>query len=159
MRSRPGGDQLFTDASSYVNGINAYIAQAQQPLNYLTMMPAEYAAIGQPQGPAPFTMENLVSIATLVGGIFGNGGGDQLYNATLYENMAQRFGPERSWWRGRRRRAPTAKKPSTRSTRRHRRKRKASTGATAQEDGQGPHGARRAAGCGPLRLCHVPQLR
>ncbi len=94
MHDRPGGEQLFADATSYVNGINAYINQAQQPLNYLTMMPAEYAAIGQPQGPAPFTLENLVSIATLVGGIFGNGGGDQLYNAQIYENMAKRFGGE-----------------------------------------------------------------
>jgi acyl-homoserine lactone acylase PvdQ len=94
MHDRPGGEQLFADATSYVNGINAYITQAQQPLNYLTMMPAEYAAIGQPQGPEPFTLENLVSIATLVGGIFGNGGGDQLYNAQLYENMAKRFGGE-----------------------------------------------------------------
>jgi acyl-homoserine lactone acylase PvdQ len=95
MHDQPGGEQLYLDASSFINGINAYISQAQEPLNYLTMMPAEYAAIGQPQGPAPFTFENLVSIATLVGGIFGNGGGDQLYNAELYENMAKKFGPER----------------------------------------------------------------
>jgi len=94
MHDRPGGAQLYADATSYVDGINAYISQAQQPLNYLTMMPAEYAAIGQPSGPQPFTLENLVSIATLVGGIFGNGGGDQLYNAELYENMAKKFGPE-----------------------------------------------------------------
>jgi len=116
MHDQPGGAQLFADATSYVNGINAYIAQAQQPLNYLTMMPAEYAAIGQPQGPAPFTLENLVSIATLVGGIFGNGGGDQLYNAQLYENMAKRFGPERRSVAG----SPTViavKKPGT--SRRH----------------------------------------
>ena len=59
------------------------------------MMPAEYAALGMPQGPAPFTLENLVSIATLVGGIFGDGGGDQLSNAVLYENMTRRFGNER----------------------------------------------------------------
>jgi acyl-homoserine lactone acylase PvdQ len=95
MHNEPGGAQLFADATSYINGINAYINQADEPLNYLTMMPAEYAAIGQPQGPAPFTLENLVSIATLVGGIFGNGGGDQLYNAQLYQNMAKKFGPER----------------------------------------------------------------
>jgi acyl-homoserine lactone acylase PvdQ len=94
MHDQPGGAQLFADATSYVNGINAYINQARQPLNYLTMMPAEYAAIGQPQGPAPFTLENLVSIATLVGGIFGNGGGDQLDNAELYQSMAKKFGPE-----------------------------------------------------------------
>ncbi len=94
MQNQPGGEQLYADATSYVNGINAYISQAQEPLNYLTMMPAEYVAIGQPGGPQPFTIENLVSIATLVGGIFGNGGGDQLYNAMLYESMTQRFGPE-----------------------------------------------------------------
>ena len=58
------------------------------------MMPAEYAAIGQPQGPQPFTVEDLVSIATLVGGIFGNGGGQQLSNAVLYENMKSAFGSE-----------------------------------------------------------------
>jgi acyl-homoserine lactone acylase PvdQ len=95
IRNGPDGAQIYADATSYVAGINAYIVKAQQPLNELTMMPAEYAAIGQPQGPQPFTVENLVSIATLVGGIFGNGGGDQLANAVLYENMVQKFGAER----------------------------------------------------------------
>ena len=91
----PDGAQIYSDATNYVDGINAYIAQAEQPLNYLTMMPAEYAAIGQPDGPQPFTLENLVSIAALVGGIFGDGGGQQLSNAVLYQNMTQRFGAER----------------------------------------------------------------
>jgi acyl-homoserine lactone acylase PvdQ len=95
IAASPGGAQVAADAQSYVNGINAYIATAEQPLNTLSMMPAEYAAIGQPQGPAPFTLENLVSIATLVGGIFGNGGGQQLNNAVLYENMTQKFGAEK----------------------------------------------------------------
>ena len=90
----PDGPQILSDATNYVDGINAYIAKAESPLNALTMLPAEYAAIGQPQGPQPFTVEDLVSIATLVGGIFGNGGGQQLSNAVLYENMKQRFGPE-----------------------------------------------------------------
>ncbi len=90
----PEGAQILSDATNYVDGINAYIAKAESPLNALTMLPAEYAAIGQPQGPQPFTVEDLVSIATLVGGIFGNGGGQQLSNAVLYENMKQRFGPE-----------------------------------------------------------------
>jgi acyl-homoserine lactone acylase PvdQ len=90
----PDGPQILSDATNYVDGINAYIAKAESPLNALTMLPAEYAAIGQPQGPQPFTVEDLVSIATLVGGIFGNGGGQQLSNAVLYENMKQKFGPE-----------------------------------------------------------------
>jgi acyl-homoserine lactone acylase PvdQ len=89
------GPQIYSDASNYVAGINAYIAKAENPLNTATMMPAEYAAIGQPLGPKPFTLEDLVSIATLVGGIFGNGGGDQLQNAVLYESLRQRFGPEK----------------------------------------------------------------
>ena len=87
----PDGQQILSDASNYVAGINAYISRAQlDPL----MMPAEYAAIGDLGGPQPFTLENLVSIASLVGGIFGRGGGDQLSNAVLYESLEQRFGPE-----------------------------------------------------------------
>jgi len=90
----PDGAQIHADEMSYVDGINAYINQAAQPLNMLTMEPAEYAALGQTGGPKPFTLENLVSIATLVGGIFGGGGGHQLANAMLYENLTRRFGAE-----------------------------------------------------------------
>jgi acyl-homoserine lactone acylase PvdQ len=90
----PGGSQVLQDATNYVAGINAYIAAAKSPLGALTMMPAEYTALGISGGPAPFTLEDLVSIATLVGGIFGNGGGSQLSNAVLYEQLQKRFGPE-----------------------------------------------------------------
>jgi acyl-homoserine lactone acylase PvdQ len=87
--------QVFADATSYVNGINAYISKAEQPLNALTMLPGEYAALGMPGGPAKFSLEDLVSIATLVGGIFGKGGGHQLSNAVLYQSLQRRFGNER----------------------------------------------------------------
>ncbi len=92
----PDGQQIMSDATNYVAGINAYISKAESPLNALTMLPAEYAAIGQPLGPQPFSVNDIVAIATLVGGIFGNGGGQQLSNAVLYENLKQQFGPERS---------------------------------------------------------------
>jgi acyl-homoserine lactone acylase PvdQ len=91
----PDGQQIMSDATNYIDGINAYIAAAKSPLNALTMMPAEYAAIGQPLGPQPFTVNDIVAIATLVGGIFGNGGGQQLSNAVLYEGLKAQFGPER----------------------------------------------------------------
>ncbi|HSC02843.1 MAG TPA: penicillin acylase family protein, partial [Solirubrobacteraceae bacterium] len=91
----PDGQQIMSDATNYIDGINAYISTAQSPLNALTMMPAEYAAIGQPLGPQPFTVNDIVAIATLVGGIFGNGGGQQLSNAVLYEGLKAQFGPER----------------------------------------------------------------
>jgi acyl-homoserine lactone acylase PvdQ len=96
IRHGPDGAQIYSDITNYVAGINAYIAKAKQPLNLLTMMPAEYAAIGQPGGPAEFSTTDLVSIATLVGGIFGNGGGAQLDNALLYQSLAKKFGRERS---------------------------------------------------------------
>ena len=57
--SSPDGPQILSDATNYVAGINAYIAKAESPLGALTMLPAEYAAIGQPQGPQPFTVEEV----------------------------------------------------------------------------------------------------
>jgi acyl-homoserine lactone acylase PvdQ len=85
------GQQIYDDIVNYVAGINAYITQAK--LNPL-MEPAEYAALGIVGGPQPFKPEDLVAIATLVGGIFGVGGGQQLANAQLYQAMLHRFGPE-----------------------------------------------------------------
>ncbi|HUE27506.1 MAG TPA: penicillin acylase family protein, partial [Solirubrobacteraceae bacterium] len=87
---------VYADMQNYVAGIDAYIQKAESPLDALTMLPGEYAAIGQPGGPQPFTMTDLIRIATLVGGIFGVGGGNQLNNAILYENLAQKFGREHS---------------------------------------------------------------
>jgi acyl-homoserine lactone acylase PvdQ len=87
----PFSSTVFADETNYVAGINAYIQKAKtDPL----LMPGEYAAIGQPLGPQPFSLTDLIRIATLVGGIFGNGGGNQLNNAMLYESLANKFGGE-----------------------------------------------------------------
>jgi acyl-homoserine lactone acylase PvdQ len=87
------GPQVFSDATNYVTGINAYIQHAENPLFAGTALPVEYAALGM-KSVEPFTVEDLVSIAALVGGIFGNGGGDQLNNAVMYEQLKKRFGRE-----------------------------------------------------------------
>jgi len=116
LQHEPDGPQIYADETNYVDGINAYINRASQPLNALSMEPAEYAALGMPGGPQPFTLENLVSIATLVGGIFGGGGGHQLDNAVLYENLTRRFGAERRPVAG----APTVVRVATRTKRRAR---------------------------------------
>ena len=79
------------------------------------MLPGEYVALGTL--PEPFTIEDVVSIATLVGGIFGNGGGDQLNNAVLYEQLVRRFGPEHRNVAGSPERVPVAH-----AARRHRRR-------------------------------------
>ena len=92
LQASPSSSTVYSDISNYVAGINAYIKMAQtDPL----LMPGEYAAIGQPQGPQLFSLTDLIRIATLVGGIFGNGGGNQLDNAVLYENLVNKFGAER----------------------------------------------------------------
>ena len=83
--------QILSDARNYLSGVNAYIAAAQRnPL----MMPGEYAALGYPMGPAPFTLGDFISIATIIGAELGNGGGHQLRNAILYEDLQRRFGRE-----------------------------------------------------------------
>jgi acyl-homoserine lactone acylase PvdQ len=88
----PDGTQVADDVVNYIAGINAYITDAR--LNPL-MMPGEYAAIGRPQGPDDFKPEDLVAIASLVGAIFGNGGGDELGSAQVLAAAQKRFGAKR----------------------------------------------------------------
>ena len=114
--SRPDGTQIFDDATSYVDGINAYIAKPRTRSSrprYAGRVRGARAC----RGPQPFSLEDLVSIATLVGGIFGNGGGDQLSNAVLYENLARRFGHERIIVAGRPRCSPRPSRRRSRSAR------------------------------------------
>ena len=83
------GTQVADDVVNFVAGINQYIAEARiDPLK----MPGEYDAIGKPQGPDDFKPEDLIAIASLVGGIFGNGGGGELGSTQVYEAARQRFG-------------------------------------------------------------------
>jgi acyl-homoserine lactone acylase PvdQ len=86
------GAQVADDVLNYIAGINAYIAEAR--LNPLKM-PGEYAAINKPTGPDDFKPEDLIAIASLVGGIFGNGGGGELGSAQVYESAQKRFGRKR----------------------------------------------------------------
>ncbi|MEA2389040.1 MAG: hypothetical protein QOG41_1813, partial [Thermoleophilaceae bacterium] len=90
---RPGfekeADRLRADERAYVEGLNAYIAEAR--LNPLKM-PAEYAAIEHPEGPADWTPRDSVAVATLVGAIFGAGGGGELPSALVLQHARQRFG-------------------------------------------------------------------
>ncbi len=88
----PGGHQIYVDATNYVAGINAYITAMENPLNTATMEPAEYRLLGIT--PQPWHVTDLVAVATLVGGIFGVGGGQQLQNAELYEDLLHKFGGE-----------------------------------------------------------------
>jgi acyl-homoserine lactone acylase PvdQ len=83
------GRQLQDDALNYVAGINQYIAEARLDP---TKMPGEYAALGRPQGPDEWKVTDLFSTASLVGGIFGKGGGRELAESSLLDAFKDRFG-------------------------------------------------------------------
>ena len=94
----PEGKALQDDVTAYVAGINAYIAEARaNPLK----MPAEYAAFGKVQGPEDWKVTDVIATASLVGGIFGKGGGGELESALLLQRAVKRFGRQRgrSVWR------------------------------------------------------------
>ena len=86
------GRQLQDDALNYVAGINQYIAEARLDP---TKMPGEYAAIGRPQGPDDWKVTDLFATASLVGGIFGKGGGRELAEAQLLDAFKDRFGAKK----------------------------------------------------------------
>lgn len=84
------GTQLIGDAQSYVDGINAYIAKAENPLFTATLLPSEYVATGQL--PQPWKLTDVIAEASLIGGIFGKGGGNELNAALALQAFERRFG-------------------------------------------------------------------
>jgi acyl-homoserine lactone acylase PvdQ len=86
------GRQLQTDAASYVAGVNTYIREARLDI---TKMPGEYTAIGHPLGPAPWKVTDVIATASLVGGLFGRGGGEELTQMELRRSFVERYGARR----------------------------------------------------------------
>jgi acyl-homoserine lactone acylase PvdQ len=87
------GPKLLTAVDSFLAGIN----QAQQdlcPTAAAPTCPAEYAALQKT--PQPWTRADIVYIASLVGGIFGKGGGQEVANAKWYQALKAKFGKERA---------------------------------------------------------------
>jgi acyl-homoserine lactone acylase PvdQ len=84
------GAGLQQDVDDYVAGINKYIGEAR--LDYLNKMPAEYAAILKPAGPTDWKVTDVIATASLIGGIFGKGGGGELGNAEVNSAAKERFG-------------------------------------------------------------------
>jgi acyl-homoserine lactone acylase PvdQ len=81
------GVQIVSDATAYVAGVNAYIKAAE---SNPTLMPFEYTAIGkQPQLWKP---TDVIALASLIGAIFGKGGGNEVQSALTEEAFVKRFG-------------------------------------------------------------------
>ncbi len=88
----PQGAMVQRDAEQYIAGVNRYIAEAKLDP---TKMPGEYAAIGRPQGPDPWKLTDLIASASLVGGIFGKGGGAELEWSEVRQALRDRMGRRR----------------------------------------------------------------
>jgi hypothetical protein len=89
------GTQLVGRLHAFVDGINEYIDEAQLNPN---LMPAEYAAFGKT--PTKWTGTDVIAEASLVGGIFGKGGGNEVGSSEVLNALVKRFGAgqgRRSW--------------------------------------------------------------
>src|SRR4051794_10615416 len=81
------GRMLQRDGQAYIAGINAYIDDAgANP----ALMPAEYAALGKL--PAQWQVTDLIAEASLIGAIFGRGGGHEVDSAQTLQALVKRFG-------------------------------------------------------------------
>jgi Penicillin amidase len=84
------GRQVKQDLFDYVDGINQYIDEAQIDPN---KKPAEYSLLAIPLEPWKGT--DVMATASLVGGIFGKGGGRELDSAQTLQAFVDRFGRRR----------------------------------------------------------------
>jgi acyl-homoserine lactone acylase PvdQ len=74
---------------NYVAGVNKYVASTFLDL---TRLPADYAAAVPGLLPQPWSVADVVSIAGLIGGIFGRGGGNEVANAHLLQYLQHQLG-------------------------------------------------------------------
>jgi len=91
------GQQAVEDVQNYVAGINAYIAAANvNP----ALKPGEYALLGKPM--EPWKPTDVVAVASLIGALFGAGGGGELASAETMQAFEARFGRKagRKAWLG-----------------------------------------------------------
>ncbi len=81
------GEQVVDDLGEFVAGINQYIREALVDPNKL---PAEYAALGKL--PAEWKPTDVIAEASLIGGIFGKGGGAEVRSALALEALEAKLG-------------------------------------------------------------------
>ncbi len=91
------GKRSVADLKAYVAGINAYIAAARQDTD---LMPVEYSLIGKEL--KDWKNTDVVATASLIGGIFGKGGGGSVDAAQILRSLEKRFGKKqgRQIWTG-----------------------------------------------------------
>jgi acyl-homoserine lactone acylase PvdQ len=88
------GQQALADVNAYLDGVNAYITQAKNNRTF----PGEYVLTGKIDSITnvgtinPFTTKDLIAIASVIGALFGSGGGGEVQNAISLLAAQQKFG-------------------------------------------------------------------
>ena len=81
------GAGVVADLDAFTAGVNKYIAEARLDVS---KMPAEYAALGVM--PRDWRPTDSVAAASLIGGIFGRGGGKEDVNGEVLQAMREKLG-------------------------------------------------------------------
>ncbi|HEV7628420.1 MAG TPA: penicillin acylase family protein [Streptomyces sp.] len=82
------GAQAYEDINDYVSGINAFIDDTVGALSY----PGEYVLTGHGSKIKDFTATDVVAVASVIGAIFGNGGGGEVGNALAKLSFQSQYG-------------------------------------------------------------------
>ncbi len=85
----PDGASLLSRLSAYVDGVNA-ARQMLCPTTSAPTCPTPYKLLGIT--PEPYTRADVVYAASLVGGIFGKGGGQEAQNALFLRQLQAKLG-------------------------------------------------------------------
>lgn len=80
------GAQLSTDLGNYLAGVNDYIAVVRAGNDF----PGEYDLTGQSM--SDFTPTDMIAIAAVIGGLFGNGGGGEVQSALVKQAAETAYG-------------------------------------------------------------------
>jgi acyl-homoserine lactone acylase PvdQ len=92
--SGPRGVQALADVNDYISGINAYLTQSVSARNF----PGEYVLTGHADSVTnwndiqPFKATDMVAIASVVGGLFGAGGGGEVQSALVRLAAQNKYG-------------------------------------------------------------------
>lgn len=91
------GKQAFEDAQAYIDGLNAYREKSKNGRYF----PGEYVLTGKIDAITnigeiqPFKLTDMIALASVVGGLFGNGGGGEVDSALSLLKSQEKYGVEK----------------------------------------------------------------
>ncbi|MGP3771210.1 penicillin acylase family protein [Streptomyces sp. SDT5-1] len=91
------GEQAMADAQAYIDGLNAYREKSKKGRYF----PGEYVLTGKVDAITnvgeiqPFKVTDMIALASVVGGLFGNGGGGEVDAALSLLKAQEKYGVEK----------------------------------------------------------------